>query len=304
MTSIATRWFRIAGFLTIAALMAQVLAADVVAQESATPVSAVTEETWFETTIPGDALPPGGPVFLGLFRIVWDEGAGYRFQEDAPGVGVNCVLSGRFAFRPDVDELFVPADARQEPVAAPAGTETKLEPGDCALLHQDVHRDERNAGTGPVDFVAVVILPEETPPPAGAPEAIEFDPLGYIYGGQWAKTPAGPTGPIHLTLRRMTLAPGASVPEQTVLGDAIIPVTGGTLSLTAMGGEPLVERGVSFTSDMPTAVPKGSETVLEAGDSAHIPDGTVFTLRNTGDAPTSWWFVTVVPIAEAGTPVT
>jgi quercetin dioxygenase-like cupin family protein len=92
------------------------------------------------------------------------------------------------------------------------------------------------------------------------------------------------------------------VPEQTVAGDAIIPVTDGTLGLTAMGGEPLVERGVSFTSEMPTPAPEGSETLLEAGDSAHIPDGTVVTLRNPGTAPVSWWFVTVVPVEEAATP--
>ena len=303
MTSIATRWFRIAGFLTIAALMAQVLEAGVLAQESATPVSAVTEEVWFEATIPADALPPSGPVFLGLFRIVWEEGAGYRYQENAPGVAIDCVVSGQLAFRPDVDELLIRADSRQEPVVAPGGEETTLGPGDCMLLHADVHRDEHNVGTGPVDFVGVVITPEETPPPTGAPEAIEFGPMGYIYGGHWSRTADAPTGPIHLALRRATLAPGASAPEQTVVGDALVAVTDGTLSLTAMGGELLVERGVSFTSDMPTAAPEGSETVLEPGDSAHIPDGTVFTLRNSGNAPGSWWFVTVMPVvSEPGTP--
>jgi len=280
------------------------LSASVAAQETGTPTAGITEETWFEATIPADALPSGGPVFLGLFRIVWDQGAGYRFQESAPGVGVNCVLSGQYAFRPDVDELILPADARAAPAAAPAGTETTLGPGDCALLHQDVHRDERNAGTGPVEFVAVVIIPEETPPPAGAPEAIEFGPMGYIYGGHWSRTANAPTGPIRLTLRRLTLAPAASAQEQTVVGDALIAVTDRTLGLTPAGGEPLVERGVSFTSDMPTAVPEGDETLLEAGDSAHIPDGTVFTLRNSGDAPTSWWFVTVMPLEQTATPVT
>ena len=89
-----------------------------------------------------------------------------------------------------------------------------------------------------------------------------------------------------------------------MLGDALIAFTDGTLGLTAMGGEPLVERAVSFTSDMPTAAPEGSETMLEAGDSAHIPDGTAFTLRNPGNAPISWWFVTVLPVAtEPATPV-
>jgi mannose-6-phosphate isomerase-like protein (cupin superfamily) len=268
-----------------------------------TPTAGITEETWFETTIPADALPPSGPVFLGLFRIVWEEGAGYRYQENAPGVAIDCVVSGQLAFRPDVDELLIRADARQEPVAAPGGEETTLEPGDCMLLHTDVHRDEHNVGAGPVDFVGVVIIPEQTPPPAGAPEAIEFGPMGYIYGGHWSRTANAPSGPIHLALRRVTLAPGASVPEQTVVGDALIAVTDGALGLTAAGGEPLVERGVSFTSDMPTAVPEGSETPLEAGDSAHVSDGTVFMLRNPGNAAVSWWFVTVVPVAGAGTPV-
>ncbi len=303
MPSILATWPQLARALLGCALSVLLTSAGVAAQESGTPTAAVTEEVWVDTVVPAEALPPSGPVFLGLFRIAWDEGAGYRYQEDVPGVAVNCVLAGRFAFRPDVDELFIPANAHQEPVVAPAGEETTLEPGDCALLHQDVHRDERNAGTGPVDWVAVVVLPENTPPPANGPEAIAFDPLGYIYGGQWADTPAGPTGPMHLTLRRITLAPGASMPEQTVLGDAIIPVTDGTLGLTAIGGEPLVERAVSFTSDMPTAVPEGSETVLQAGDSAHVQDGTAYTLRNPGEAPAVWWLVTVAPVAaETATP--
>ena len=170
-------------------------------------------------------------------------------------------------------------------------------------LHTDVHRGEHNVGTGPVDFVGVVIIPEETPPPTGAPEPIEFGPMGYIYGGHWSRTADAPTGPIHFALRHITLAPGASLPEQTVVGDALIAVTDGTLGLTPAGGEPLVERGVSFTSDMPTPVSEGSETVLEAGDSAHIPDGTAFTPRNSGNAPLSWWFVTVVPVEETATPV-
>lgn len=84
MTCIATRWLRVVQILTIGALIVLVLADGVVAQENTTPTPAVTEEVWFEATIPGDALR--GPVFLGLFRIVWEEGAGSRFQEDAPGV--------------------------------------------------------------------------------------------------------------------------------------------------------------------------------------------------------------------------
>jgi mannose-6-phosphate isomerase-like protein (cupin superfamily) len=298
----SSRWLRFTIILTMAAVLTPMLTTDVVAQDDGTPVAA-TEEVWFEATVPAEALPQTGPVFLGLFRIVWDEGAGYRSQEDAPGVAIDCVVSGQLAYRPDGDELLIRADARQEPVVAPGGEETTLGPGDCMLLHTDVHRDERNVGTEPVNFFAVVIIPEETPPPAGAPEAIEFGPLGYIYGGHWSLTADAPTGPIRLALRRIILAPEVSVPEQTVLGDALIAVTDGTLGLTAMGGEPLVERAVSFTSDMPTPAPEGSETVLEAGDSAHIPDGTVFTLRNPGNAPVSWWFVTVVPVEEAGTPV-
>jgi hypothetical protein len=285
------------------ALSVLLTSAGVAAQETGTPTAAVTEEVWVDVTVPAEALPPSGPVFLGLFRIAWDEGAGYRYQEDAPGVAVDCVLAGRFAFRPDVDELFIPADAHQEPVVAPAGEETTLEPGGCALLHQEVHRDERNAGTGPVDWVAVVVLPENTPPPANGPEAIAFGPMGYIYVGHWSGGASGPDGPLRLGLRRVTLAPGASLPTQTQIGDALIAVADGTLGLTATGGMPVVERAVSFTSPMGSPIPEGSETTIAAGDSAHIQEGTAYTLRNAGNAPVSWWLVTVVPIEDhLGTP--
>lgn len=148
-----------------------------------------------------------------------------------------------------------------------------------------------------------MILPDGTPPPAGAPEAIEFGPMGYIYAGHWSGTAWAPTGPLRLALRRATLAPGAAAPEATVTGEALLAVSDGSLGLTPAGGEPLVERGVDFDSYMLTPVDEGGETVLEAGDSAHILNDTTIVLRNPGNAPVSWWLVTVEPIVEdSGTP--
>jgi quercetin dioxygenase-like cupin family protein len=176
--------------------------------------------------------------------------------------------------------------------------ETTLEPGDCALLHQNVHRAEGNAGTGPVDFVAVVINPDETQPPANAPEALEVGPMGYIDTGNWAQTGLAPAGPIRLTLRRFTLAPGASLPEQTQVGDALIALREGMLGVTTIDGQPFVQRGVAFDSPEPTPATEGSETTLEAGDAAHVQPGTTITLRNSGDAPARWWLVTAEPVEE------
>lgn len=93
------RWLRVAAMLTMLALVVPALATDALAQDAGTPVAAVTEEVWVETTVPAEALPPSGPVFLGLFRIVWEEGAGYRYQEDTPGIAVDCVVSGELTLR-------------------------------------------------------------------------------------------------------------------------------------------------------------------------------------------------------------
>jgi mannose-6-phosphate isomerase-like protein (cupin superfamily) len=303
MPSILATWPQLARALLGCALSVLLTSAGVAAQESGTPTAALTEEVWVDVTVPAEALPPSGPVFLGLFRIVWEEGAGYRYQEDVPGVAVDCVVSGALTFRPAQDIAVIRAEARQASERVAAETETLLDPGDCVVIGTDVHRDEHNAGNGPVDFVGVVIIPDNTPPPAGAPEAIAFGPLGYIYGGHWSGTADAPAGPIELGLRRVTLGPGASLPQQTRAGDALIAVGEGALGLTATGGTPLVERAVSFTSPMGSPIAEGSETVLEAGDSAHIQDGTAFTLRNPGEAPATWWLVTVAPVAaETATP--
>jgi quercetin dioxygenase-like cupin family protein len=243
-------------------------------------------------------------VFLGLFHVVWDEGAGYRFQENAPGLALDCVVLGQLAFRPDLDEVVIRADTRQAPQPAPGGVETTLGPGDCILLHADVHRDERNIGPGLVDFVAVVLLPGDTPTPAGAPEAIEFGPMGYINPWDWGREPSGSSGAIQLSLRRVTLAPGAQVAEYAAAGETLLSLTKGTLSLTATAGSVKITHDVSFDNYLATPAATGEEARLSAGDAAHLPTGAAVTMHNPGDSPASAWLVTVIPLAEgAATPV-
>ena len=271
------------------------------ASDSATPTAGFVEEIWVDAEAPAGAQPGDGPQSLAVFRVVWDTGAGYRFQEKTPGLGINCVLDGQWSFRPDRDELVVRAGA--EPVPAPAATETALDARDCAILHQDVPRDERNSGTESVEFLAIALLPDNTPPPANGPEALEFAPVGFLYAGNWSGTPDGPDGPRHVTLRQIALAPDASAAMPTVAGNTLLMVTSGTLGITPSGGKPLVERAVSFESEAPAPVDADVETVLETGDSAHFQDGTTIAIHNASDEPATYWLLTLEPVGGAATPV-
>jgi hypothetical protein len=273
--------------------------------QDATPAAGAEAgaEVWVDAVLPTGVLAEGVPRTLGAFRVVWDAGAASRFAGGTPGFGVNCVLDGEWAFRPDEEETVVRAGAGGMPEAAPAGAETIIGVGDCAVLRQDGARDERNAGDGPTELLVVVLIPDETPPPEGGPEPLEFGPLGYVYAGNWSRAPDGPAAPLRFALERATLAPGASRSVPAPAGDALVVVTEGALGLTAEGGEPLVERGVSWTSEMPAPVPAGSETVLATTDTAHVPDGTAVELRNGGDGPATFWLVTIEPLeASAATP--
>lgn len=255
-------------------------------------------EIWVDTVVPATALPGDVRQTLVVVRVVWDEGAVSRFAEGTPGFGVNCVIGGSWGFRPDQDEAVVRAGGAGAHETAPAGVETTLAAGDCAILRQSIDRDERNAGEDPVEFLALALIPDETPPPEGGPEPLEIGPLGFIYAGNWSRTPAGPAGPIQFAMNRMTLAPGASRSETVSAGDALIIVTDGILNLAPDGGSLLVERAVSWTSEGPAPVAAGSETELATTDSAHVQEGASVELRNHGDTPASWWFVTIAPLEE------
>jgi hypothetical protein len=69
MPSILAPWPQLARALLGCALSVLLTSAGVAAQESGTPTAVVTEEVWVDVTVPAEALPPSGPVFLGLFRI-------------------------------------------------------------------------------------------------------------------------------------------------------------------------------------------------------------------------------------------
>jgi len=193
--------------------------------------------------------------------------------------------------------------AGAEAVPAAAATETALDAGDCAILHQDVPRDERNSGAEPVELLAITLLPDNTPPPANGPEAREFAPVGFLYAGNWSETPAGPDGPRHVTLRQMSLAPGASAAMPTIAGDSLLMVTSGTLGMTPSSGMPLVERAVSFESEAPSTVDADVETVLQTGDSAHFQDGTTVAIHNASDEIATYWLLALEPVGGAATPV-
>jgi hypothetical protein len=283
--------------LLTAAAVLMASSAGSAAQDTATPAAGLTEEVWAETTVSADALPQDVPAYLGLFRVVWPAGAAYRYQEDVPGIGIDCLVSGEFTTLPERDVLVVRAAAEGVPTPAPAATETAIAPGDCVIAGTDVPREERNSGEGQAEFLSLMIIPGNTLLGEDVPEPLLIDDLGFIYEGQWSGTMDAPAGPLRLGLRRMTLAPGADPLKVSTAGDALFAVTSGTLGFTPLEGLSRVERGVSATSDMPIPVVTGQEALLAPGDAAHAQDGTRLALRNAGDGPATWWLVTVEPIA-------
>ena len=116
-------------------------------------------------------------------------------------------------------------------------------------------------------------------------------------------------GEIGMTLYRITLEPGAKIPEHEHYGSVTWYIDSGTLGFKVISGEVWVRcandcvPGATPDAAGFVIVPEGTEVTLHAGDWIIQHDTTVHAYRNAGDdtvvidASTSWSFEMEAPMA-------
>ena len=134
--------------------------------------------------------------------------------------------------------------------------------------------------TGLIGPGAVTRAQESTPAPeaSGALAGVTIEPLG-------SGMPEAATGRA-LSLLRVTLAPGASIPPHTQPGAILVVVESGAFGFTLTEGEGQLSRGAGMgTPSAAASLTPGEEVILNPGDAVfHDQDGW-HTGRNAGDEP-------------------
>ena len=113
--------------------------------------------------------------------------------------------------------------------------------------------------------------------PAAGPVGVSATLLGS------GKTTAAPGH--ELSLRRVTIEPGGSIPAHTHPGALVIYVESGAWGYTTLGGLAQITRAATNGTPGPTEdMPVGEEVMLAAGDWLYVEDP-ADDIRNTGDEP-------------------
>jgi quercetin dioxygenase-like cupin family protein len=135
---------------------------------------------------------------------------------------------------------------------------------------------------------------------AGAPEGVSF--VSLASGTIEVLSP----GTASLTLGRIRLAPGATLPfDPTDPSVDLVYMSSGTLTFR-VEADMTVARGARAGTPAPTepeAIPANTEFTLSDGDSALFPPNPVGEVRNDGDEDATAWVTNVVLFTtSAGTP--
>ena len=267
-----------------------------------TPTAGVATEELFRVDFPAAALP-AGEVFVDHYRTTLAPGVAWSVPAltDVRGVAVEVVLEGAYAVRSEAGwrvQRAGPAgtSGTAEPIAP--GTEAVLNPGDV-LIETEIERAHAvaNRGATPVvtlgAFVYAYASADLDLENAGvwvAPAGVVDERLGSLEPNVW---PAATPGPVTLALRRLTLAPGASLGPYPVT-DAppeLLVVEAGRLELGVL------PPGAAAPTTRPLRFRAG-----QAVPFAVMPEGTRRVVANGGDEPLVVLALTVAA-AEDGTPV-
>jgi hypothetical protein len=160
-------------------------------------------------TLPAEAIPPGALTSF-AWHLVAQPGASETWVADAtqPGVEANFVLDGAYTVQVEGPLRIVRADGTTEDLAP--GTEVTVGAGEAWIdLELAAAMTFRNAGNTPVIFAGVGFWAQES-----TTDRATTNPPGAIDGSATSLSPDGwaQAGPLTVTLRRLTLAPGTSLP--------------------------------------------------------------------------------------------
>jgi hypothetical protein len=208
----------------------------------------------------------------------------------APGIGVELIEEGTYTVRLDAPFTITRAGMEQmEEVAA--GTEVTLGPGDVARFPDYAAPGEiRNTGTDAVSVLGLAILSSEassTPVP-DLPAEVDPRALSSAFSSDWRKLPPGP---VTVTLRRVSLPPGAELTPYEPVGLETIVVEEGNASFA------FIPAGETEPSQ-PLIYGPGSATPLSS-----VQAGARRVVSNDSEEPATLLILTIAAAGdEAATP--
>jgi quercetin dioxygenase-like cupin family protein len=289
----------------------------VLAQEASPVAEGMAEGVSLAVLAEGviDELPPG-PMEIGFARLTFAPGTRIDLDPE-PGAAFIAVESGTFTFTMTTVVQVAGVLVAGTPVATrvtTAGVAFTVGPGESVVFPAFAEGEVRNDGPEPVVALAVFLGPPEdatatpaaeaTPGADEEPEGLTFEPLAF---GVVEQLPPGPAG---IAIARVTIAPGATIPEHPQVGAEVGHAEAGSFTFrTAAGPAIQVVRGVAELVS-PDAVPTmeeagpGQEVTVSAGDAFFVPIGTVFSGEAGGDTDAVALLAVVQPLGEmAATPV-
>ncbi|MGH2616735.1 MAG: hypothetical protein ACRDJC_15990 [Thermomicrobiales bacterium] len=258
--------------------------------------SAITKEIMFRHTFPRDALPPA-PARAVFYRLTLPPGAnlpvlvgpfcGCPGETLLPGVGVEVVEVGAYTLRLGAQlevRRATPGGVQPTVEQIPADSDATLGPGDVAVYPDYAATGEiRSGDDDPAVVVGLAIVSETksgTPAPA-LPSGVIADELSRAIPSDLEKLPPGP---VTVTLRRVTLPPGAAPAPYELPGLQAIDVQAGQI-------------GIAYTLPGETT-PSRPATVYHAGQTAPflpLQVGTKIAMTNSGDEPAELLVLAVAP---------
>ena len=143
------------------------------------------------------------------------------------------------------------------------------------IVHAEVSRRDVVVRVGGGALTALLLAVTQSPLGLAAQDAsptssqaavgVTAQPMGV---GQPAAAPG-----LELSLRRITIAPGGSIPAHSHPGALVIFVEAGTWGYTSLGGTIQLTRAAAVGTPAPTeTMPEGTEVILTAGDWLFVED--------------------------------
>jgi hypothetical protein len=250
----------------------------------------------------GVTLPPS-PVVLELARLIYAPDSGGPSRA-LPGPLIVVVEAGSL----DADCTGTALVRRADGTTAIDTGAVALHAGDRLTLPASTEAGFRNDDATPALLLAAGVFPARIIPATVAQQRLIATTTPSRWDDYWSpgatiQSLAGgwlmdaPAGPTTLDLRRLVLAPGASVPAATSGGMAI-GVEAGALTL-------MLARGIAWVQtphgpDNELLADAGAATLLP-GDGTLIPSAASAMLRNDGSGPLLAIVLTVAP-AVPGNP--
>lgn len=223
------------------------------------------------TRAPLGELPPA-PSPVVLARITFAQGAGLSMTAN-PGPALHYVEQGRFAVVA-IGAMTLTRDGTTD--AIDAGEEFAIEPGDALTIPADSPFEVRNAEATPAVALIVELFPRD--PGTTFPAGIDLQPLVGGVATAW------PTVAAELSLKRVTIGPGADLSPEPPSACVLTFVEAGTGAYTIERGERQITRAASpaATAQSSDAAPEEASP-LATGDAVFAQRGTFSSVRNTGD---------------------